>query len=146
MLVHEGDLGGKKHEREQTFRPAQSVSADTLALKTSSWFVKPERGWGVNRPSSLSFRCAAPSTHQLTRVHPPVLSRTTRKDLSTLLSNEEVHTTATWVLSHSQRRARRTLLRRPGGLPETQVARAESTTAASHQPSELEPRLERIRS
>ena len=36
VLVHEGDLGGKKHEREQTFRPAQSVSADTLALKTSS--------------------------------------------------------------------------------------------------------------
>ena len=50
VLVHEGDLGGKKHEREQTFRPAQSVSADTLAVKTSSWFVIPERGESTGRP------------------------------------------------------------------------------------------------
>ena len=57
MLVHEGDLGGKKHEREQDFRPDQSVIADTLALKAGfglkGVFGSVERM--VKCPSSLAF-------------------------------------------------------------------------------------------
>ena len=45
----------------RTLRPDQSVIADTLALKASSWFVRP-CAWGVNRSSSFSVRRAAPST------------------------------------------------------------------------------------
>ena len=53
MLVHEGDLGGKKHEREQTFRPAQSVSADTLALNRKTLeTIGPDPGTPAARATS----------------------------------------------------------------------------------------------
>ena len=51
----------KSMRGDKTLRLAQSVIADTLALKASSWFVRP-CAWGVNRPSSFSVRRAAPST------------------------------------------------------------------------------------
>ena len=38
----------------RTLQPDQSVIADTLALKASSWFVKPERGESTGRPLSAS--------------------------------------------------------------------------------------------
>ena len=108
----------------RTLQPDQSVIADTLALKTSSWFRQTLR---VGSQQAVLFQCQACGTSdcQLTWANPPVSSRTTRKDLSTLLSNEEVHTTATWVLSHSQRRASAHLFAGgpAGGLLEAQTTR-----------------------
>ena len=90
-MVHEGDLGGKKHEREQDFRPDQSVIADTLALKASSWFRQTLRV-GSQQVVLFKFQVCGTFDCQLTWVNPPVSSRTTRKDSNTLPSNDEAHT------------------------------------------------------
>ena len=75
----------------RTLRPDQSVIADTLALKTSSWFRQTLR---VGSQQVVLFQCQACGTFdcQLTWVNPPVSSRTTRKDSNTLPSNDEAHT------------------------------------------------------
>ena len=75
----------------RTLRPDQSVIADTLALKTSSWFRQTLR---VGSQQVVLFQRQACGTFdcQLTWVNPPVSSRTTRKDSNTLPSNDEAHT------------------------------------------------------
>ena len=76
---------------DKTLRLAQSAIADTLALKASSWFRQNlARGESTGCPLLVSgvrhLRLSA------NMGHPPVSSRTTRKDSNTLPSNDEAHT------------------------------------------------------
>ena len=78
----------------RTLRPDQSVIADTLALKASSWFRQTLRVVVGASQQVVLFQCQACGTfdYQLTWDYPPVSSRTTRKDSNTLPSNDEAHT------------------------------------------------------
>ena len=81
----------KSMRGDKTLRLAQSVIADTLALKASSWFRQTLR---VGSQQAVLFQCQACGTFdcQLTWGYPPISSRTTRKDSNTLPSNDEAHT------------------------------------------------------
>ena len=91
VLVHEDDLGGKKHERRQDFATCPIRHCGHSCIKNLLLVRKTLR---VGSKQAVLFQCQACGTfdYQLTWGYPPVSSRTTRKDLNTLPSNGEAYT------------------------------------------------------